>query len=147
MRLSRFWLLRRWEVLGNLLKKKHLWQKSFSDNVEWSSKNLQKNDTCWYKSWRKTRSKRITGSCIFTEVLFQNLKCNVKQACIFNLILVGIPSSLILSVKNRGMKGFLPNHQNLINMMKVIYWGSLNGSHLSLELKVSLQKFIPSPEM
>ena len=32
---------------------------------------------------------------------FQNLKYNIKQACIFHLILVGIPSSLILSVTNR----------------------------------------------
>ena len=32
----------------------------------------------------------------------QNLNYNVKQACIFNLILFGIPSSLILSVKDRG---------------------------------------------
>ena len=39
---------------------------------------------------------------LLTEVPSQNLKYNVKQACIFNLILVGIPSSLILSVKNRG---------------------------------------------
>ena len=49
-----------------------------------------------------------TDSCIlklFTEVPSQNLKYNVKQACIFNLILVGIPSKLILSVNNRGVKG------------------------------------------
>ena len=50
--------------------------------------------------------KKRTGSCILTEVPSENLKYNVKQACIFNLILVGIPSSLTLSVKNRGMKGF-----------------------------------------
>ena len=41
-----------------------------------------------------------------TEVVSQNLKYNVKQACIFNLILVDIPSSLILSVKNRWRQGF-----------------------------------------
>ena len=55
------------------------------------------------KTDAKKRNKR-TGSCIlklFKEVPSQNLKYNVKQACIFNLILVGIPSSLILSVKNR----------------------------------------------
>ena len=32
----------------------------------------------------------------------QNLRCNIKQSCIFHLILLGISSSLILSVKNRG---------------------------------------------
>ena len=105
-----------------------------------------KNDTCWYKSWCKTRTKR-TGSCIFTEISSQNLKYNVKQAYIFNLIFVGIPSSLILSVKNRGIRGFLLNYQNLISMMKVFCWGSLNGWLLSLEFRVSLLKFFPSPEM
>ena len=38
----------------------------------------------------------------FYKKYLQNLKYNVKRACIFHLILVGIPSSLILSVKNRG---------------------------------------------
>ena len=57
---------------------------------------------------------------LLTEVPSQNLKYNVKQACIFNLILVGIPSSLILSVTNRWVKGFLLNGQNLLTMMKVI---------------------------
>ena len=49
----------------------------------------------------------------FPEVPSQNLKYNVKQTCIFNLILVGIPSSWILSVKNKWVKGFLLNDQNL----------------------------------
>ena len=44
-----------------------------------------------------------TGSCVlclFTEVPSQNLKFNVFQACIFHLILVCIPCSLILSIRN-----------------------------------------------
>ena len=44
-----------------------------------------------------------TGSCILyslTEVPSQNMKYNVKQACIFHLILVGITYNLILSIKN-----------------------------------------------
>ena len=36
------------------------------------------------------------------------------------LILVDIPSSLILSVKNRGRQGFLLNSQNLLSMTNVI---------------------------
>ena len=84
---------------------------------------------------------------MFTEVPTQNVEYIIKQACVFNLILVGIRSSLILSVKNRGMKGFLLNNQNLISMMNVSCRGSLNGWLLSLEFKVSLKKFIPSPEM
>ena len=55
-----------------------------------------------------------------TEVPSQNLKYNVKQACIFDLILVDFPSSLILSVKNRGRQGFLLNRQNLLCMTNVI---------------------------
>ena len=35
----------------------------------------------------------------------QNLKHNVKQICIFYLILLGIPSSLMLSAKNKGVGG------------------------------------------
>ena len=56
---------------------------------------------------KKENNKKInkrTGSCIlklFSEVPSQNLKYNVKQACSFIFILVGIPSSLILSFKNR----------------------------------------------
>ena len=65
---------------------------------------IVKKDICWYKSWCKTRNIK-TGSCLLqisTEVPSQNLKYKVKQGCIFNLILVGIPSNLILPVKNRG---------------------------------------------
>ena len=54
------------------------------------------------------------------EVPSQNLKCNVKQACIFNSILVDIPSSLILTVKNRGRQGFLLNSQNLLSMTNAV---------------------------
>ena len=34
-------------------------------------------------------------------------KCNINRGCIFDLILVGIPSILILSVKNKGLRGLL----------------------------------------
>ena len=48
----------------------------------------------------------------------QNLKYNAKRMCIFHLFLVGIPSILILSVKNRGW-GLL-NRENLLIVTKVI---------------------------
>ena len=38
----------------------------------------------------------------FYRNYLENLKYNVKEACIFHLILVGIPSSSILSIKKRG---------------------------------------------
>ena len=52
----------------------------------------------------------------------QNVKCNVKKVYIFHLILFGILSILILSIKNtnRGVRGLLLNGQNLLIMTKVI---------------------------
>ena len=56
----------------------------------------------------------------------ENLKYNVKRACMFHLILFGILSILIFSVKNRGVGdarrggGGLINGQNPLSMTKVI---------------------------
>ena len=50
----------------------------------------------------------------------ENLRSNVKRVCIFHLIFVGIPSSLILSVKNG-----VGDRQNLIRMIRVIFQWSL----------------------
>ena len=57
----------------------------------------------------------------------ENLKYNVKRACMFHLILFGILSILIFSVKNRGVGdarrgrgGGLLNGQNPLSMTKVI---------------------------
>ena len=41
----------------------------------------------------------------FYKMYVQNLKYNIKGACIFHLILAGILSILILSVKNKGAGG------------------------------------------
>ena len=46
----------------------------------------------------------VDPSFNFYKKYFQNLECNVKQACIFHLILLRIPSSLILSVKTRAVQ-------------------------------------------
>ena len=43
---------------------------------------------------------------ILCKNYLQNLKYNVNRGCIFHLILVGIPSTLILSIKNKGVWGF-----------------------------------------
>ena len=45
----------------------------------------------------------------------QNLKYNVKKVCIFHLILVGILSILIVSIKEQGVEGGLLNRQNLLS--------------------------------
>ena len=47
----------------------------------------------------------------------------IEHSYIFHLILVGIPSSFILAIKNRGgveVGGGLLNEQNLLSMTKVI---------------------------
>ena len=42
---------------------------------------------------------------IFYKSYLQNLKYNVKSGCIFHLILVGILSISLLSIKNKGGGG------------------------------------------
>ena len=56
----------------------------------------------------KTTKSKISGGLYlksFYKTYVQNLKYNIKGACVFHLILVGILSILILSVKNRGWGG------------------------------------------
>ena len=48
-----------------------------------------------------------------------------QKTCIFHLILLGVPSRLVLSVKNKRCftkRGGLLNRKNLSGMMKVIWW-------------------------
>ena len=54
---------------------------------------------------------------------------NVKQACIFHLILFGIPSILILPIWNRGWEVLL-NRQNLLSVTNVIWQWSLGTKEL-----------------
>ena len=73
----------------------------------------------------KTTKSKISGGLYVTSFYnmhVQNLKYNIKGACMFHLILVGILSILILSVKNRGGRGgsVFVNGQNLLSVMKVI---------------------------
>ena len=63
----------------------------------------------------------------------QNLKYNVKRACIFHLISFGILSILILSVKNRVVVGLLLHRQNPLSVTKVSCRQSLSSQKL-LEL-------------
>ena len=83
----------------------------------------------------KTKRNKRSGDCIL-----QNLKYNVKKLCTFHLILVGILSILILSVKNRGGRegGFL-NGQNLLSVAKVIFRQSLN--HIAINNDVDIVLF------
>ena len=60
----------------------------------------------------------LTNYC---KKYLQNFKYSVKRVCSFHLILVGIPSILILSVKNRGGG----RGQNLIIVTKVTWRQSL----------------------
>ena len=97
-------------------KGKFVTKSLFLDNVEKSSKNL----------WKMTTRSKRSGDCIFTKFYkkyLQNLKYNVKASCIFHLVLIGVLSILILSVKNRGSgwEEGLPNGQNLLSVSTVPY--------------------------
>ena len=58
---------------------------------------------------KTTKIKTSGGSILFQVfircIYVQNLKYNIKRACIFHLILAGILSILILSVENEGGEG------------------------------------------
>ena len=71
------------------------------------------------KSVKKENSYKNLASILMTKSC-QNVKCNVKKVYIFHLILFGILSILILSIKNRGVGGLLLNGHNLLSMTKVI---------------------------
>ena len=61
-----------------------------------------KNDICWCKSWCKTTRNKRTGSCFlhfFTRITFKTWNTMYQQACISYLILIGILSNLVLSIK------------------------------------------------
>ena len=77
-----------------------------------------------YKLTKKIKKLKIWWrGCILTNFYknyFQNLKYDVKRACIFHLILVGILSILILPVKNRGVVFFPFNRQNPLSVTEVI---------------------------
>ena len=90
--LSRFWPLRGLGNLSESVKMENFVMKFvnlfFSDMLnevlQMISSNVKANLKFFYKKYP------------------QNLKYNVKRAYIFHLILVGIPSSMILSVKRDG---------------------------------------------
>ena len=79
----------------------------FSDNVERSSKHLWKMVSADVKANVKQNEIKelLVYLTNFYKRYLQNLKCSVKSACIFHLILVGIASSLIFSIKNSGDGG------------------------------------------
>ena len=69
----------------------------------------------------------------------QNLKCNVNSGCIFHLILIGILSILILSVKNEGRGWwFLLNRKNLLR-------GGIHTQVSTLNINMTLESETPTP--
>ena len=112
-------------VRESIKKGKFVTKISFSDNVEWSSKNLWKMISADVKANKNNNKQKIWWLYLtnFYKRYLQNLKYNVKRVCILRLILFGILSILILSVKYRG--GGLLNGQNLLSVAKVICRQSL----------------------
>ena len=103
-------------------------------NVGLGSEKLQnKNDVCWCKFWCNVKQQALKELVDYLYLVFfykkylQNLGTTMYQrTSIFYLFLLGIPSSLVLSIKNRGMGGSgLLNGHNLLSMTKVICWWSL----------------------
>ena len=95
----------------------------------------------------KTTKSKISGGLYLTsfyKMYVQNLKYNIKEACMFHLILVGILSILILSVKNRGGWGgrVFVNGQNLLNVTKLFVDSPLAETifHTFLELHSTSSK-------
>ena len=64
-----------------------------------------KNDISADEEANKSNKKWWLYLTNFYKMYVQNLKYNIKVACIFYLILVDILFILILSVKNRGVGG------------------------------------------
>ena len=76
---------------------------------------------------KTTRNKRSGGfSYKFSKAIPSKFEVNKKRRCIFHLILVGIPSIFILSIRGGAFIG-----QNLLRVTKVICRQSLK----SLETK------------
>ena len=82
--LSRFWPLR---CLGGESIICYLYEKSFFRKCWVRFQKVVKNDN-WY----------------FLRITFKIWNTITKHACIYHLILLRIPPSLVLSVKNRGVK-------------------------------------------
>ena len=123
--LSRFWLLREWgEGWGlseSIRKGKFMTKIFFSNNIEWSFKNLWKMMSADVKA--NIKQQEIKDPVVYpTKKYLQNLKYNIKRGCIFHLILVGIPFVLILSIKNRGAGRvfIMLNGQNPLSITKII---------------------------
>ena len=74
------------------------------------------------KTPRNKGTGRLAVSCILYKKYLQILGTTMYQkTCIFHLILLGIQSSLVLSVKSKGMGGGgLLGGQNLLSVAKVV---------------------------
>ena len=73
------------------------------------------------KTTRNKGTGRLAVSCIVLYEVPSKLNTMYQKQCIFYLVLLRIPSSLVLSVKNRGMGGGdLLNGKNLLMVTKVI---------------------------
>ena len=84
------------------------------DEVVKSCKKMISTDT---KADVKREIKELVAVSYNFQQKLKNLKYNIKQDCIFNLIFVGTQFSL-LSAKNMGTRGILLNSLNLLSMAK-----------------------------
>ena len=106
-----FWLLRGKRSVGESIKKVEFVTKIFFlAMVSGVLKTCKKSYLLMYikAKVKQQETKGVVVSCYFHVIIsccfdkkyLQNLRHNVKQACILYLIVFGSPSSLILSFKN-----------------------------------------------
>ena len=106
----------------------------FSENVALGSMKFKKiiYNISLCKSWcdvKQQEMKELVGRLALSSFIrssFKTWNTMYQKTCIFHLILLGIPSSLVLPVKNRKVGGGgLLKGKNPLSVTKVICWRSL----------------------
>ena len=113
-------------ILSPAVRKWKCVTKYFLFNVEWSSKKLWEMISADVKANVKQWIKKLVDvSYRFYKRYLQNLKYNVKRACIFHLILVGYFIELDIVCQEQGEAFLLIKGQNLLSVTKLFVHGPL----------------------
>ena len=134
-------------VWANLLKRKICGENIFFRYFWMKCKSLWKMISADVEANKNKKNKKKIWWLYLTNFYknqLQNLKYNVKKVCTYHLILVGILSILMLTVKNSTGGGFFwLNEQNLLSVAKVICRQSLN--HIAINNDVDNILFVSWP--
>ena len=105
----RFCLLKWWGQRGWGWGDESVEKENFKISFQKMLNEVLKSCKKWYQGWCKATRNKRTGSCIcyfFIRSAFKTWNTIHQPACIFHLILLGIQSRLVLSVKKWGVGGF-----------------------------------------